>query len=131
MSEHDEQCALFEWADIAKQKYPELSLLFAIPNGGKRDIQVARKLKAEGVRAGVPDIFLPVPRKNYHGLFIELKYQRGRATQNQLRWLHVLMNYGYNCKICYGWEHAKHTITQYLTHERDRSQSDRESCGRC
>jgi hypothetical protein len=58
-NEHEEQVALFEWAAWNSSKYKELELMFAIPNGGQRHVVVARKLKDEGVKAGVPDIFLP------------------------------------------------------------------------
>ena len=71
--EHDEQGSLFQWAGIAVFKYPELNCMFAIPNGGLRNPVVARKLKAEGVKSGVSDIFLSVARGGYHGLYIEMK----------------------------------------------------------
>ena len=63
MSEHQEQKALIQWARLNQQRFPELDLLFAIPNGGLRNIRVARKLKSEGVKPGVSDLFLPVARK--------------------------------------------------------------------
>ena len=69
MSEHDEQVALFQWAGYQLGACPELALMFAIPNGGDRHPAVAGKLRDEGVKAGVPDIFLPVPRGKYHGMF--------------------------------------------------------------
>ena len=84
MSEHDEQAALFEWATWHTSQCPELGLLFAIPNGGHRHPVVAARLKAEGVRAGVPDICLPVARKGYHGLFVELKFGRNKPTPAQV-----------------------------------------------
>ena len=83
MTEHDEQAALFQWAELMAAQIPELRLMFAIPNGGHRHIGVARKLKAEGVKPGVPDIFLPVARNKFHGLFIEMKFGRGRLTKEQ------------------------------------------------
>ena len=55
-SESQEQKALFQWAGLAEQKYPELKLLHHIPNGGIRDIRTAANLKKEGVKRGVPDI---------------------------------------------------------------------------
>ena len=62
-TEHEEQCALFEWADCW---FPMVSaLLFAIPMGGHRHIAVAAKLKAEGVKAGVPDIFFALPKVDH------------------------------------------------------------------
>jgi len=79
MSEHQEQCALMRMCRLHERKYPGLELIHSIPNGGARHIAVAAKLRAEGVRAGVPDIFLPVPRGSAHGLYIELKRKGGRT----------------------------------------------------
>lgn len=112
--EHFEQVALFVWADLNAYRCPELSLLFAIPNGGKRSKAVAGKLKAEGVRAGVPDLCLPVARGQYHGLFIELKAERGRVTPLQYEWAEALTDQGYLALVCHGWERAKTAIEKYL-----------------
>jgi hypothetical protein len=68
--EHGHQTALFMKASQFATRYPELRLMFAIPNGGSRDKREAANLKAEGVKSGVPDVFLPVPRHNYLVLFI-------------------------------------------------------------
>ena len=73
MTEHDEQVALLKFCNLNQVKYPELALLYAIPNGGNRNIVTATKLKAEGVKAGVPDLCLPVPRGGYHGMYLEMK----------------------------------------------------------
>ena len=70
--EDDEQETLFEWAEIQAAKYPVLELMYHTPNGGKRDITTAKKLKRRGVKPGVPDVCLPVARGNYHGLYIEM-----------------------------------------------------------
>ena len=73
MSEHSEQAALFRWAAMQSKSIPALALLLAIPNGGARSLTTGGRLKAEGVKAGVPDIVLPVPRGSYASLWIELK----------------------------------------------------------
>ena len=112
-SEHDEQVALIRWADMSE--LPELQLLFAIPNGGQRHPAVARKLRDEGLRAGVPDLFLPVARGNYHGLFIEMKVGRNKPTANQTGWIRALRWQGYRVEICYGYEEARVMIENYLT----------------
>ena len=88
--------------------------MFAIPNGGQRNIIVATRLKAEGVKSGVPDIFLPVARGGAHGLFIELKTEKGKPSVNQREWVGDLGLNGYAAVFCYGWEHAKDTILEYL-----------------
>ena len=114
-SEHDEQVALFLWAELNRRKYPVLKLLFHVPNGGHRHIAIARKLKAEGVKAGVPDIFLPVSRFLYHGLFIEMKKKKGGViSPSQTEWIENLKKQGYSCDVAYGFEDAKKIIEDYL-----------------
>lgn len=114
MSEAQEQRELFQWAGYAEQQYPELKLLHHIPNGGKREARTAVNLKKEGVKAGVPDICLPVARGQYHGLYIELKTVKGKVHKNQKEWLNALNSEGYATKVCYGWLEAKEAIEKYL-----------------
>lgn len=112
--EHQEQVALFKWANLQSKKHPELELLLAIPNGGHRHIGVARKLKAEGVKAGVPDMFLPVKRGNYGGLWIELKKKKGgRLSENQ-KWWQERLTKDYMHVVANGFEEAKDAILSYL-----------------
>lgn len=106
--------ALFQWAAIQQRCWPELELLFAIPNGGHRVKGVAVKLQREGVRAGVPDIFLPVARGDWHGLFIEMKAEKGKVTEKQEEWHERLKAAGYLVLVCYGWEAARKAIESYL-----------------
>ena len=113
-SEHQEQVALMQWARLAEGKWPELRLLHAIPNGGWRHPAVAKGLKAEGVKPGVPDLDLPVPRGNYCGLRIELKAKGGKATTEQRWWLDELASAGHRTEICVGWEAARDVIVDYL-----------------
>nr|DAW56637.1 MAG TPA: Nuclease [Bacteriophage sp.] len=112
--ESEHQRALFRWTLIQRGKYPELDLLFHIPNGGSRHPVEAANLKRQGVMAGVPDLFLPVPRADYHGLFIELKTGRGRLSEKQEAWLTALSQQGYAAMVCYGWECAAQEILKYL-----------------
>lgn len=114
MTESQEQRALFQWAGYAEQQYPELKLLHHIPNGGKRDTRTAVNLKREGVKAGVPDICLPVARGQYHGLYIELKAGKNKISSKQKEWLNALNQEGYATKVCYGWSEARETIEKYL-----------------
>jgi len=130
-TEHEEQEMLFQWAERTVEQYPELSLMFAIPNGAKlpftRDANGRRYsrqgvlLKREGLRAGVPDIFLPAPRLSgvrrrtmWHGLFVEMKVGKGKPSEAQLEWMHHLRAQGYACVICYGSQQAIEAITAYL-----------------
>lgn len=113
-NESGEQITLFQWAALHTRKFPELELLYHIPNGGKRHKTTAIRLKAEGVKAGVPDICLPVPKGHYHGLYIELKAGKNTTTDNQDRWLQALAANGYYTAVCYGWEMASNAILEYL-----------------
>jgi hypothetical protein len=110
VSEHNEQAAIIEWARTFEYQYPELGLLFAIPNGaklpfakdrrGRRYSPQAKKLKAEGLRAGVPDLCLPVARLGYHGMFIELKVGGNKPSPEQVEFLDVLAEQGYYAAVC-------------------------------
>jgi len=113
--EHAEQAALFSWAEFARDRHPELALLFAIPNGGHRHRAVAARMKAEGVKRGVPDICLPVPRGPWHGLYIELKTDAGRVSREQRRWIGLLTLQGYRAEVCRGWQQARQLIENYLS----------------
>lgn len=118
--EHEEQAALFQWIELMKPQIPDLELAFAIPNGGHRHKAVAAKLKAEGVQAGVPDIFLAVQRysREMHemmgGLFIEMKAGKNKTTTSQDEWIARLSKACYRVAVCYGFEEAKREILDYL-----------------
>lgn len=114
-SEHEHQKTLFKWAGLNAKSHPELSLMFAIPNGGQRHMLVAAKLKAEGVKAGVPDICLPVPNEKYHSLYIELKAEKGRTSKIQDEWLSALQEQGHKAVVCHGWDAARQAIESYLS----------------
>lgn len=98
--------------------YPELELMYHIPNGGYRSKAEAARFRREGVKPGVPDICLPVPRGEYHGLYIELKRRDGgKVSKFQTEWIAKLNENGYLAVVCNGWEKAAETITQYLKNE--------------
>lgn len=113
-TESQEQQALFTWKEYNEAMIPELSMMFHIPNGGKRDKITAARLKAEGVKSGVPDICLAVPRGENHGLFIELKVGSNKPSENQKKWIGMLRNQGYRVEVCYGWVEAAAVIKDYL-----------------
>lgn len=117
-SEAQEQAVIFRWTELAAARMPEVKLLFAIPNGGSRHQIEAVHLKEQGVKAGVPDMCLPVPRGGYHGLWIELKRtQGGRLRQEQADWLHALQAQGYCALVCKGADSAIKLIYKYLKGE--------------
>ena len=117
-TEHEEQVALFQWAAINEYRWPCLRWMFAIPNGGKRDVRTAVRLRAEGVKAGVPDIFLPYPTADgWCGLWIELKHGSNKPTQEQQEWLAALALAGYRVATCWGAKEAIQIIETYLREE--------------
>lgn len=117
--EAQEQENLITWCNLQSGKYPELNLIFHIPNGGSRNKIEAFNLKKQGVKAGVPDLFLPVAKKGYYGLFIEMKVKNNKPTENQKKWLSKFTEQGYLTKVCYSFEEAQKTIINYLGKEND------------
>lgn len=114
-TEHDEQSALIAWARLSETAHPELRLLIAIPNGGARMAVTGARLKAEGVRPGVPDLFFAHPSRNgYHGLWIEMKRAgSGRVSPEQRSFLSDVRAAGYCAVIAYTWLEAARIICQY------------------
>jgi hypothetical protein len=140
-TEHDEQVALIQWAKANEGKYPALKMLFAIPSGQLRPYStridehgqkvryspIGQKLRAEGVKSGVPDLFLGTGAifvKSlddgfqkvifYNGLFIEMKSEKGRTTKNQDAWIEALREQGYKVEVCHGFDEARQVICDYL-----------------
>lgn len=124
MSEHEDQCLLFEWAALQENVYPALKMLYAVPNGaklpyrknsnGKRYSPEAMRLKREGLKSGVPDIALAFPVGRYHGFYLELKHGRNTASDAQESWLEALNHLGYCAVLAWGYEDAKAAIINYL-----------------
>jgi len=139
-TEHAEQCAVMTWAALNAAKWPCLRLLHAVPNGaffggevkqlkGGKSVPVAairaRKLKAEGLKEGVPDLCLPVPSGPMHsmggpayfGLYIELKRRtQCRASEIQKWWHQCLAAQGYRVELCHGAEVAIEVLRQHVKH---------------
>lgn len=135
-TEHGHQVAFFQWCALNQRAYPALTFAFAIPNGGQRGDGTKRgrmiagaNMKAEGVKPGVPDIFLPVPMQpdvgvpttvRYHGLFIEMKKpeyktrKNGGCSDEQLQWHDALRGQGYVVVVAFGWTEAAVYAERYL-----------------
>ena len=110
-----EQATLFSWASMRIGKYPDLKWMHHIPNGGKRGKAEAARLKAEGVKPGVADIFLPAPKGRYHGLYIELKtLDGGTRSKEQKEFIKDMSAAGYYATFCEGWQQAADLIEKYL-----------------
>ena len=112
-SEYEIQKAFIKWCEVATCRYPNLNKVIHIANEGKRSYQTAAMLKAMGMKSGVPDLFIPVPRKCWHGLFIEMKTEKGKASENQVKWIETLSSLGYKAVICHGFDEAVEAVKRY------------------
>lgn len=113
-SEHVEAVRLMQVVTLHERKHPALRLLFAVPNGGERNVIVASKMKAEGVKSGVPDYLLPVRSGDYIGLAVELKTRTGRIKPAQTQWIEDLRAQGWRAEVCRGWEPSWALIHEYV-----------------
>jgi hypothetical protein len=112
LSEHQEQKILVRWFRLQYSQYAKY--LFAIPNGGVRHIGTAIKIKEEGGMAGVPDLFLMIPKGGWHGMWIEMKAKGGRVSKDQEQFIGAAILMGYQAVVCYGFEDARDAINNYL-----------------
>ena len=95
-AEHDEQVRFFQTLDLNLLTFPYLKWIYAIPNGGQRHVAVAAKLKAEGVKSGVSDICVPIPKGPYNGLYIEMKAGKNTLSANQKEFRDFVISQGYH-----------------------------------
>ncbi len=114
-TEANYQQQVVEWARWAHRsgKYPNLDLLHCSLNGVKLSGTQAKIAKGQGMLSGVPDLFLPVPIGGYHGLFIEMKSDKGRLSTNQTWFLSKVELLGYKIAVCYSANEAIKTIENY------------------
>ena len=121
LTEDYEQQRLVLWLKTLQTLLPKPKILFyAVPNGGWRDKVVAVKLKAQGVSPGVPDLVLPVPRGDWHGLYVELKRAKGgQVSAYQKAWIEDLRGQGYRAEVCAGADAAMAVIIDYLGLDRE------------
>lgn len=119
-TEHDEQVAFFRWAKGDENSHPWLpedmhNLLWGTPNGGYRHKKTAAYMKAEGQKAGVPDIFFAWSRLGYHGLFIEMKRTKGGTlSPDQEDTIESLRLAGFLVVVCKGCEEAQAAMRAYM-----------------
>jgi hypothetical protein len=120
--EHTLQVVCVRWF---KHQYPNL-LIAAIPNGGKRNVIEAKRLKDEGVLAGMPDLFIAKANSQFHGLFIEMKKQESKIINGKLTTVYgcqsdsqkarekELINAGYKYELCFNGEQFINIVKSYL-----------------
>lgn len=112
-TEHQEQVALLQWWNL-QAPLQWRKRLTAFPNAGKRSVIMGKYMKQEGLQPGMPDLFLAIPTKEHHGLFIEMKRKTGgRLSENQKAMIDNLQP-DYKAIVCYGFEDARVAICQYL-----------------
>ena len=113
--EWQEQAIVIFWAEINEKRYPELQRLQGSLNGVKLTVGQAVKAKKQGLKKGYPDLFLPVVRGGYCGLFIEMKKRKGgRLSKEQREMLAYLNHEGYYAVEAKGSDVAIKTLTDYL-----------------
>lgn len=107
MTESQEQAAFVKWLELS---YPK-ERFFAIPNEGKRNIATAMRMKREGLKAGVPDMYFPRLK-----LWIEMKKRKGgQLTKAQKSWIEYLKNIGDDVQVCKGFEEARDVFLKYYS----------------
>jgi hypothetical protein len=113
--EHDMQVRFFHVVGIASNRYPRLKFIHAIPNGGKRHVRVAMKMKAEGVKRGVADVFVPlIGYGGQHGLYLEFKAGKNDLTPEQQEFRDFVEREGFVYRCCYSTEEAIFELEKYL-----------------
>jgi VRR-NUC domain len=113
LTEHQEQVDLINWCNSHADL--RLQLIYSHLNGMRSNPNTGRKQKAAGAKKGIPDLFLPVPSGEFHGLYIELKRLKGGTiSPEQKIWISLLLKQGYEVVVCKGAEAAKTEIEQYL-----------------
>ena len=117
VSEAKHQQAVIKWSQqpAVRSRWPELALLHHIKNETREGAAQVAVDKAMGVKAGVPDLCLPVARDRYHGLYIEMKTERGRISEAQKWWGGKLLEQGYMFEVCHGWKSAVGVLEWYLS----------------
>jgi hypothetical protein len=113
-TEHQIQSSFFEWLRYKYPQFIDTMSIFAIPNGGKRHVVTAIKLKKEGVQSGVWDVFCAIPHAGKHGLFLEFKAGKNKLTDNQNIFMNNRLMSGYACEIVYSLDEAIVALNNYL-----------------
>jgi hypothetical protein len=112
-TEHAEQVALINWCHAHPDR--RLQLIYAHMNGIRTTPGDSIKHRDAGAKKGLPDLFLPVPSGEWHGLYIEMKRTKGGVVSPEQKiWISLLKQQGYEAIVCKGAEEAKAAIEKYL-----------------
>ena len=116
-SENEIQAAYFKWVDLRKRSYPQLQLAFHIPNGSHKSPAMRGLFKQIGLKAGVPDVLLPVDGEHGVCLWIEFKSRSGRLSDAQKDWHRALGREGHGVIVCRDWTEAANETLVHLGEE--------------
>ncbi len=108
------QRSIIAWAGYLQHKYPSLKWLHAIPNGGSRRVVEAKIMKAEGVKSGVYDLFLPAARQGYYGFYLEIKAGKNKRSDTQIEFGTFAESEGYLQRVYWDARSAEDDIAWYL-----------------
>jgi hypothetical protein len=97
-------CKQFSWGQF----------LYHVPNESVGGYGWMIRNRQMGMRKGVPDLVLPIPMRGFHGLYIEMKTEKGRLSTEQKRWADALKTFGYCMEVAHGWEEARDTLSWYM-----------------
>ena len=113
-SEHQIQCEWFNWLHYLSDLPEDITdLVYAVPNGGWRKPKEAIRLKASGVKPGIPDVNIDIPSPEYHGMRIEFKKPGGLLSQHQVRKIKLLREAGYYVVVCDSVDGAIEALRSY------------------
>lgn len=113
--EETHQKTLFQALELYKSKHPGIKYIYHPANGRFRSIAVAKKLRAEGVKSGVPDVVIPIRGRNGEpGAYLEMKAEGGVVSEAQRDYLEFLKSQGYVTSVAYNWEEGLNFILDYL-----------------
>lgn len=112
--EHESQVAVIKWARLMAGRYPELRLIYSVPNARKVTARQMAYMKAEGLLPGMWDLALPVARGGWHSLRIEMKRTTNTLTPEQKAIGELLYQYGNKTVVCYSANEAVAEIIGYL-----------------
>ena len=119
VTEHGEQRTVIEWAFAMRGQWPELALLYSIPNGamlggGRIGSIRANILKAEGLLPGVCDLFIPSAKGGYFGLYLEMKIKGGKVSNEQMNFIKGVEEQGYRAAVCWSADEAIEILMDYM-----------------
>lgn len=112
--EHQAQATYFSILAVNERRIPMLKWVFAVPNGGHRNKATAGRLRAEGVKSGVSDIFIPIPANGYNGCWMELKIKPNRVSEAQQEFLNAMEAHGYRTTVAWSCDELLDMTESYL-----------------